>query len=1073
MRFSHFFIDRPVFAWVIAILITLLGALAYPTLPVAQYPEIVPPTVTVVAQYPGASAQTLQQQVAEPLEEQINGVEGMLYMSASSTGDGHMSLTITFGVGTDLNNATVLVQNRIQTALPQLPQQVQALGLTVRKASPDLLLVVHLFSPDHSLDQQYVANYATLHLLDPLLRVNGVGDITIRGARDYAMRIWIDTNKAAARGLTADDVVAALRAHNVDVAAGTLGAPPFAPGTGAPAYQVSVQTVGRLLTQQQFEDIVLKTDSQNRITKLSDVAHVELGAADYTVNSYLSKNTAVTIPIQQQPGGNAIATAKLVKAKMQQLKQDFPAGLDYAIVYNPTDYVQASVDEVEKTLFIALALVAVVVLVFLQNWRTTIIPLVAIPVSLIGTFAVMKAFGFSLNNLSLFGLVLAIGIVVDDAIVVVENVERNMAEGLSAPEAAHRTMDEVGGALVAIALVLIAVFVPSAFIPGISGQFYRQFALTIASATFLSLIVSLTLSPAMAALILKPHAHRKRSAPWMRPFSAFASGFNKAFERTSRGYGNLVKRMVRLGVLMIAIYVGLIALAGWRLVATPGGFIPAQDQGTLICVLKLPPGASLARTDQALHEVLDKVLAVPGVMATSAYAGIDSSTNATNASYGSAYVILKPFDVRGKHKEMATPTILANLNKAVAGFQGAQVRFLPQPPVRGIGTTGGFKIIVEDQAGKGPEALARAADALVAAASKDPALSAVYSTYDTKTPQLHADIDREKADTLGVPTQSVLDTLQTYLGSTFINNFTFLNRTFRVYAQADAPFRLDARNLKDLQTRSNSGVMVPLSAVITTREETGPYRTVEYNVYPAAEVNGNPAEGRSSGEALKAMARLAQQTLPQGFGYEWTELAYQQQAAGSTGGLVFVLAVVFAFLLLAALYESVTLPLAVILIVPMCLLAAFLGVNLRGQDNNILTQIGLIVLVGLAAKNAILIVEFARQAELEHGQTRFEAAVTSAKERLRPILMTSFAFILGVAPLAFAKGAGAELRQALGTAVFFGMIGVTVFGLIFTPVFYVLFRRASEFLPKPPPIPPRVPTTRGTPEGDYSAGAAE
>ncbi|MBE7217737.1 MAG: efflux RND transporter permease subunit [Caulobacteraceae bacterium] len=1072
MKFSHFFIDRPVFAWVIAILIMLMGGLAYPTLPIAQYPQIVPPTVTVTAQYPGASAETLQDQVAEPLEEQINGVENMLYMSASSTGDGHMTLTITFAIGTDLNASTVLVQNRIQTALPQLPSQVQQLGLIVRKASPDLLLVVHMYSPDGSLSQQYVANYATLRVLDPLLRVAGVGDITIRGARDYAMRIWIDPNKAAARGLTADDVVNELRAHNVDVAAGTLGAPPFAPGA-PPAFQYSVQTVGRLLTQKQFEDIILKTDAQNRITKVSDVARVELGAADYTVNSYLSKNTAVTIPVQQQPGSNAIETAKLVKAKMQELKKDFPAGLDYAIVYNPTDYVQASVDEVEKTLFIALVLVAVVVLVFLQSWRTTIIPLVAIPVSLIGTLAVMKAFGFSLNNLSLFGLVLAIGIVVDDAIVVVENVERNMSEGLGPQEAAHRTMDEVGGALVAIALVLTAVFVPSAFIPGISGQFYRQFALTIAAATLLSLLVSLTLSPAMAALILKPHDPKKRPKPWERPFTGFANGFNKAFAKTSKAYGNLVKRLVRLGVLMVAVYVVLILLTGWRLAATPGGFIPEQDQGTLITVIKMPPGSSLGRTDAVLHQVLNKILAIPGVKATSAYAGIDSSTNATNASYASAYVILNDFAERGKHKDQSTPNILKALRKSVEGFQGAQVRFLNQPPVRGIGTTGGFKMIVEDQGGAGPEALAKAADALVAAANKDPALSGVYTTYDTKTPQIHADIDREKADTLGVPTQSILDTLQTYLGSTFINNFTFLNRTYKVYAQADAPERAQIDDLTQLQARSNSGVMTPLSAVVNVRKDTGPFRTVEYNVYGAAEVNGNPGAGHSSGEALTAMARVAQRTLPQGFGYEWTELAYQQQAAGSTGSLVFVLAVIFAFLLLAALYESVTLPLAVILIVPMCILAAFLGVNLRGMDNNILTQIGLIVLVGLAAKNAILIVEFARQAEQERGEDRWAAAVTAARERLRPILMTSFAFILGVAPLAFAKGAGAELRQALGTAVFFGMIGVTVFGLLFTPVFYVLMRKLSTWLPQPPAIPPVAPTTRGTPEGGYGLGVAE
>jgi HAE1 family hydrophobic/amphiphilic exporter-1 len=1071
MPLSHFFIDRPVFAGVIAVLITLIGAIAYPTLPIAQYPDIAPPTVNVSASYPGASAETLANTVADPIEEQINGVDGMLYMSSQSTGDGHVTITVTFKLGTDPNTAQVLVQNRVATATPLLPPEVVAAGVTVRKSSPDILLAVHTYSPDGSLDQQYIANYVGLHIKNVLLRLPGVGDINSRAARDYSMRIWIDPDLAAARGLTVTDVVNALATQNVQVAAGAFGQPPRAGGAGA--FQLSVEALGRLSTPQQFGDIVIKSDPQGRVTRVSDVARVELGAADYTTNAYMNKFNAVAMGILQQPGTNALKTADAIKGTMEQLKETFPPGLDYRIIYNPTEYVRASITEVEKTLLEALILVVAVVMIFLQTWRAAVIPIIAIPVSLVGTFAVMAAFGFSLNNLSLFGLVLAIGIVVDDAIVVVENVERHLRQGVTPREAAHTTMDEVGGALVAIALVLTAVFVPSALISGISGQFYRQFALTIATATLISLIVSLTLSPALAALIMRPHDPHHQPNRWTRPFARFGEGFNQQFDRLSHGYSNLTRRVVRMVVIMLVIYGGLLALTAWRLLATPTGFIPAQDQGQFIVAANLPPGASLQRSDAVMREVAAKLLATPSVVAASVYAGVDATTGTTSSNAGQAYVMLQPFEVRAA-KGMTTKKVLADLHKQLDTITDADIRIIQPPPVRGIGSTGGFKMIVEDQGGRGAAALEAATNDLVQAASRDPAISGAFATFNTKTPRIFADIDRQKAEILGVPSSNVFATLQTYLGSTFVNDFNLFGRTFQVFAQADAPFRQDPAQLSMLRTRSNSGAMVPLGSVVNIHRTTGPYRVLRYNLFPGAEIQGDTASGYSSGQAMAAMEQLARQRLPAGFGYEWTELAYQQKLAGNTGTIVFGLAVVFVFLLLAALYESVTLPFSVILIVPMCLLAAMLGVNLRGADNNILTQIGLIVLIGLAAKNAILIVEFARQGEIEHGLERHEAAAEAARTRLRPILMTSFAFILGVAPLAFASGAGAEMRQALGVAVFSGMIGVTAFGLIFTPVFYVVFRAIAARLPKPPPKPPEVPTTRGAPHaGDLAAEETE
>jgi len=1066
MKLSHFFIDRPVFAAVVAIIITLVGAIAYPTLPIAQYPDISPPTVNISASYPGASAEVLADTVAAPIEEQINGVENMIYMSSQSTGDGHVTITVTFKLGTDPNAAQVLVENRVSAATPQLPPEVVLSGVTVRKASTDFLMAVHTYSPDGSLDQQYIANYVGLHIRDAILRTPGVGDVSSRAARDYSMRIWIDPDRAAARGLTVDDITGALSSHNVQVAAGAIGQPPQA--SGGSAYQYNVEALGRLTTPQQFGDIIVKTDNQGRVTRVSDVARVELGAADYTTNAYMNKFNAVAVAVLQQPGSNALTTANAVKAKMVELKKSFPPGLDYKIIYNPTEYVHDSITEVEKTLVEALILVVLVVMIFLQSWRAALIPIIAIPVSLTGTFAVMALAGFSLNSLSLFGLVLAIGIVVDDAIVVVENVERHLRAGMGPREAAHVTMDEVGGALIAIALVLMAVFVPTAAISGVSGQFYKQFALTIAVATLISLIVSLTLSPALAALIMRAHPKHLEASPSRRfSLARFADWFNDGFDRLSDRYSKLVHRLVNMVGVMLIIYVALLALTGWRLAATPRGFIPAQDQGQLLIAANLPAGATLERTDAIMHQVSRICLDTPGVWAASVYAGVDATTGTTASSAGQVYLILSPFEKR-HGADVQTSAVAAKLRKSLGQITGADIRVIQPPAVRGIGSTGGFKMIVEDQGGHTPQQLEQVTNQLVAAANKTPGLTNVFATYNTKTPRLFADIDRSKAEMLGVPDSAVFDTLQTYLGSTFVNEFNLFGHTFQVLAQADAPYRNDETRLTQLQTRSTSGAMVPLGSVVNVRHTTGPYRVLRYNLYPSAEVNGDTAAGFSSGQSIDSMEQLADQVLPPGYGYEWTELALQEKLAGNTGTIVFGMAVVFVFLLLAALYESVTLPLAVILIVPMCLLAAMLGVNLRGADNNILTQIGLVVLIGLAAKNAILIVEFARQGEEEHGLERHEAAAEAGRTRLRPILMTSMAFILGVAPLAFASGAGAEMRQALGVAVFSGMIGVTIFGLAFTPVFYVVCRAIGLKLPRSSTAAP----THGKPHDDAPAADA-
>ncbi len=1034
MPISRFFIDRPIFASVLSIVFIILGAVAYLELPVSQYPEIAPPTITVSGQYAGASAETVADTVVTPIEQAVNGVEGMLYINSNSTADGKFTISVTFNVGTNLDTAQVQVQNRVATATPRLPAAVQQVGITVDKRSPDILMVVNLYSPDNSRSALFMSNYANLEITNALTRVEGVGSLTVFGARDYAMQVWLDPDRLQSLDLTANDVVNALRGQNVQVASGELNSPPV---PHQRAFQIAVRTQGRLTTPAEFGNIVIK-QSPTAVVRLKDVARVELQAQNYASNSYLDAHQSVAVAVFQRPGSNALATGKAIRKKMEQISKDFPQGMKYTIIYDPTQFISQSVNAVVHTILEAMVLVVLVVLLFLQTWRAAIIPILAIPISLIGTFFVMSLFGFSLNNLSLFGLVLAIGIVVDDAIVVVENVERNIATGLSPKEAARKSMDEVGFALIAIALVLTAVFVPSTFITGISGQFYRQFALTIAGSTIISLTVSLTLSPALCALLLKSH-ERERHHWWGAPFRFFFSGFNWGFDRVGRGYSWLAGKVVRFALIMLVIYGGLIAFGLNEFRKTPQGFIPQQDRGFLIVAAQLPPGASLQRTDAVMNRAYDIASKQPGVAHAIRIVGFSGATftNAPNA--GAMFLVLKPFEERAKDPRQSAAAIQGALFGKFAALQAAQIFVIQPPPVSGIGNAGGFAMMIEDRGGEGSAALQKAVYAMMGAAAKTKGVEHVFSLFDTQTPQLYLDIDRTEAQLLGVSIPDVFSTLQIYLGSIYVNDFNLFGRTYRVQAQAAAPYRLDAKDVLALRVRNSSGNTVPLGSFTTVHNIAGPYLVPRYNLYPAAELDGQAAPGYSQGQAIKIMENLAAHVLPPGFSYEWTTLAFQQLRAGNTSIFAFGLGVVFVFLVLAAQFESLTLPLAVILIVPMCLIASIVGVTLRGQDNNILTQVGFIVLIGLAAKNAILIVEFAKQLE-DGGRSRYEAAKEAARLRFRPILMTSLAFILGVSPLVWAVGAGSELRQVLGTTVFSGMIGVTAFGLVFTPVFYVVAR---------------------------------
>lgn len=1034
MNFAQFFITRPIFASVLSILILIVGGISMFALPIAQYPEITPPTIRVTATFPGADAKTVAETVASPIEQEVNGVENMLYMSSQSTNDGVMSLTITFKLGTNLDEAQVLVQNRVAIAQTKLPEETRRLGINTVKQSPDLMLVVNLISPNNTRDTLYLSNYAFINLKDRLSRVEGVGSISVFGTGEYSMRIWLDANKIASRDMTAGDVINAIREQNIQVAAGTLGQPPVPSGT---AQQITLTAMGRLKDEEQFRNIIIKTGDDGRVTRLKDVAKVELGAQSYAQASFLDGKPSAGVGIFQLPGSNAVTTAQAIRDTMKELAKDFPDDVSFDIVYDTTIFVTESINAVVHTLIEAFILVILVVLLFLQNWRTTIIPLLAVPVSLVGTFAVMHLLGFSLNNLSMFGLVLAIGIVVDDAIVVVENVERNMEAGLSPLAATRKAMHEVSGALIAIAVVLSAVFIPTAAVSGITGQFYRQFALTIAVSTIISAFNSLTLSPALCALLLKPHGAKKDIFQRLIDllFGWFFKIFEFIFRWITRAYTATVAKLVRFAFITLLLYGGLLYTAWIGFSKVPSGFIPNQDMGYLISVLQLPDGASLERTMEVTRRAADLAATVPGIKHTIAIPGFSPLSGGVASNAGAIFVILDEFKNR-KTPDKNGMAILGQLTAKLSSIKEGIVVAFPPPSVRGMGSVGGFKMMVQDRSGThGLDELQTQTDSLIAEGNKTEGLRGLFTTFRASTPQIHIDIDRSKLKQMGVPLTNIFEALQVYMGSVYINDITLFNRSYRVTAQADPSQRVTLDQIKMFQTRNSDGKMVPLGAAVDFSDSTGPDRVLRYNMFPAAEISGNTAPGFSSGQSVIAMEALAEKQLPRGYGYEWTELTYQEILAGNTSLYVFPLCVLFVFLVLAAQYESWGLPLAIILIVPMCLLSAIWGVWFRDQDNNIFTQIGFIVLVGLACKNAILIVEFAKQLQNE-GRNRIEAAIEAARLRLRPIVMTSLAFILGVVPMMIAHGAGGEMRQALGTAVFFGMLGVTFFGIFFTPVFY-------------------------------------
>ncbi|AVR96493.1 efflux RND transporter permease subunit [Pseudoduganella armeniaca] len=1050
MNFSRFFIDKPIFAAVLSIIVFVAGLIAIFKLPISEYPDVVPPSVVVRAQYPGADPKVIAETVAAPLEEQINGVENMLYMSSQNTSDGALALTVTFAIGTNVEQAETAVQNRVQRALPRLPEEVRQIGVTTVKSSPNLTMVVHLNSPDGRYDDLYLRNYAVLNIKDQLARIHGMGEVQLFGSGDYAMRVWLDPQKVAARGLTAGDVVNAIREQNVQVAAGVIGQGPSKDAD----FQLTVKTHGRLQSPEDFGNIVVKVNADGATTLLKDVARLEMGSNSYALRSLLNNKSAVAIPIFEAPNANALQLSADVRARMKELSKDFPEGVEYSIVYDPTQFVRESINSVIHTLVEAVVLVALVVIIFLQTWRASIIPLLAVPVSVVGTFAVMLGFGFSINTLSLFGLVLAIGIVVDDAIVVVENVERNISNGLTPRDATVQAMKEVSGPIIAIALVLCAVFVPIAFVSGLTGQFYRQFALTIAISTVISAFCSLTLAPALSAALLKGHDEPKDflTRGMDKVFGGFFAGFNKFFNRSAHGYENGVKGVLRHKGASLLLYALLTAAGLFMFKAVPPGFVPSQDKQYLIGFAQLPDAASLDRTDAVIRRMSDIAKDIPGVENSISFPGlsINGFTNAPNA--GIVFLGLEPFEKR-RDKNTSAEAIAAEMNKRMGAVQDAFVMVLPPPPVNGLGTTGGFKLMIEDRGNLGYDELFKAVQAVQAKAAQNPQLAGVFSGFQINVPQLFADVDRVKAKQLGVPLQTIYQTLQINLGSLYVNDFNQFGRTYQVRVQADAQFRSQPEQIAQLKVRNDKGEMIPLSSLMRVKDTYGPDRVQRYNAYVSADLNGGPAPGVSSGQAQAAMEQVLAETLPKGITYEWTELTYQDILAGNTMIYVFPLCVLLVFLVLAAQYESWTLPLAVILIVPMSILCALIGVKVTGGDNNVFTQIALFVLVGLASKNAILIVEFARELE-DHGRSIVEAALEACRLRLRPILMTSIAFIMGVLPLVFSSGAGSEMRHAMGVAVFAGMLGVTFFGLFLTPVFYVLLRTLAKRLEKKPVTAP-------------------
>jgi multidrug efflux pump subunit AcrB len=1113
--FARFFIDRPIAAWVISIVIVMAGLAALKALPIAQYPEITPPSVQVTCQYPGASAVVVSDTVAAPIEQQVNGVEKMLYMSSQSTNDGGYNLTVTFELGTDLNMAQVLVQNRVNQALPMLPDVVKATGVTVNKQSPSILLVVNLYAkPDPAtgkpfFDQLFLSNYATIQIRDELSRIDGVGQVNLLGQQDYSMRVWLDPDELASRNLTADDVVNVVREQNVQVAAGQIGQPPVPSGQN---FQYTMTTLGRLQDPIQFENMVLKTGANGEVTRLKDVSRIELGAKNQNTRCRLDGKPSIGLSVYQLPGSNALDVANKIKAKMRELQKRFPKNLEYAIVYDTTPFIEESVVEVGHTLRDAIILVALVVLLFLQDWKSLILPLIDVGVSLVGTLFIMKMMGFTLNNLTLFGLVLAIGIVVDDAIVVLENIERWLAMGYPVREATMHAMDEITGPIMGITMVLCSVFLPAALlIGGITGQFYKQFALTIAASMLLSATNAMTMTPARAASVFgnrKPGEHEEghEALPWWGVVGLFGflaawlgsrflagplglaeaaegeaggrqvellwalrgglflvgaaagyivarplnqalgvlfRGFNRVFDRTTTGYGHLVSWCLRLCVLVLMVYAGLLGLTYFGFTHVPTGFIPQQDKGYLVVNIQLPDSASLERTVEVTEQVEGIARDTAGVGHTLSIPGQSVILNAVSSNFGSMFVILKPFEDRHGADEYADSVAAKIRQLCYEKIEEARISIFGAPPVDGLGMAGGFKLMVQDRGGGSLALLQAQADNLAEEGNKKPGLVGLFNGFRANTPQLYVDIDRTKSKTLGVPLSAVFDSLQVYLGGYYVNDFNEFGRTWQVNLQADAPFRLDPDTVRQLKVRNSKGEMIPLGTVATVHDSSGPVMVTRYNLYPAAAVSGNSLPGVSSGTVIRIMDSLSEQVLPQSMTAEWTELTLLQILAGNTAIYAFVGAIVLVFLVLAFLYESWSQPLAVILVVPMCLLCALAGVALARMDLNIFVQVGFVVLVGLAAKNAILVVEFARD-KRKQGVELTEATLEASRARLRPIVMTSFAFILGVFPLVIASGAGAEMRRTLGTAVFSGMIGVTGFGIFLTPVFYYVIMRLTE-----------------------------